>query len=64
MLMKRLRNPQTVAPFIFILPAITIMVVGLIIPVANAFYLSFLIGTWGLPGKQQSSWDLITIAAC
>ena len=49
MLMKRLRNPQTVAPFIFILPAITIMVVGLIIPVANAFYLSFFDWDMGTP---------------
>lgn len=41
MLLKYLRDPQKIAPFIFILPALTVLMVGLIIPVGNAFYLSF-----------------------
>ena len=47
--MKRLKNPQLIAPAIFILPAVVILVVGLIIPVIHAFYLSFFSWDMGTP---------------
>jgi multiple sugar transport system permease protein len=38
-----------IAPFIFILPAVVVLVAGLIIPVANAMYLSFFRWDMGTP---------------
>lgn len=46
---KRLRDSRVIAPFIFILPAVVVLVVGLIIPVANALYLSFFDWDMGTP---------------
>jgi len=52
--MKRIRNPQVIASFIFVFPAVFILVVGLIIPVANAFYLSFFDWDMGTPWETAT----------
>lgn len=38
---KRPRDLSTLIPYLFILPAVAIMAVGLVYPVIQAFYLSF-----------------------
>lgn len=55
MVMKRLKSPQSLAPFIFILPAAAVLVVGLIIPVGNALYLSFFNWDMGTPWESAKS---------
>ncbi len=55
MVIKRLKSPQTWVPFIFILPAVVVLVVGLIVPVANAFYLSFFDWDMGTPWESAKS---------
>ena len=55
MVLKKLRSPQTLIPFVFILPAVVVLVVGLIIPVANAFYLSFFDWDMGTPWESAKS---------
>ena len=51
MFLKKLISRQTLIPLIFIFPAVVVLVVGLIIPVAHAFYLSFF--DWDM----GTSWD-------
>ncbi len=51
MSIKRFRDTRTIAPFIFIMPAVIILVVGLIIPVMYAGYLSFFDWDMGTPWK-------------
>ena len=47
--LKRLRDPRYIAPFLFIFPALVILMVGLIIPVIYAGYLSFFDWDMGTP---------------
>ncbi|NOX52394.1 MAG: sugar ABC transporter permease [Gammaproteobacteria bacterium] len=49
MSIKRFRDARLIAPFIFIMPAVVILVVGLIIPVMYAAYLSFFDWDMGTP---------------
>lgn len=46
---KRFRDPKFIAPFIFISPAVVILVAGLIVPVIYAGYLSFFDWNMGTP---------------
>ncbi len=55
MVMKRVKSPQALAPFVFILPALVVLVVGLIIPVGRAFYLSFFDWDMGTPWESAKS---------
>ena len=55
MVLKKLRSPQTLVPLVFIFPAVVVLVVGLIIPVANAFYLSFFDWDMGTPWESANS---------
>jgi len=55
MVMKKLKSPQTLVPLIFIMPAVVVLVVGLIVPVANAFYLSFFDWDMGTPWESAKS---------
>lgn len=55
MVMKKLKSPQTLVPLIFIMPAVVVLVVGLIVPVANAFYLSFFDWDMGTPWDSAKS---------
>ncbi len=49
MSLKRFRDPRLIAPFIFISPAVILLIVGLIIPVLYAAYLSFFNWDMGTP---------------
>ncbi len=51
MLIKRFRDPRYIAPLIFVMPAVVILIVGLIIPVIYAGYLSFFNWDMGTPWK-------------
>jgi multiple sugar transport system permease protein len=51
-------NSRLVATSIFILPAVVILVVGLIIPVLNAFYLSFFDWDLGTPWESAKYLEL------
>ena len=53
MLTQKLNARQLLIPFLFILPAVTVLVVGLIIPVGNALYLSFF--DWDLGTKWETA---------
>ncbi|KAA3660000.1 MAG: sugar ABC transporter permease [Chloroflexi bacterium] len=50
-----MKSPQTLVPLIFIMPAVVVLVVGLIVPVANAFYLSFFDWDMGTPWDSAKS---------
>lgn len=49
MLKQRMFNLQSFIPIIFILPAVFLLVFGLILPVGQAFYLSFFDWDMGMP---------------
>ena len=61
MLSQRLSS-QKILPFIFILPAVAVLVVGLIVPVGNALYLSFFDWDMGTPWESAEflAWDNYT----
>ena len=46
-----LKDPRKYAPYIFLLPAILLLAIGLLVPLWNAFYLSFF--DW----KMGTPWD-------
>ncbi|MFK7801010.1 MAG: carbohydrate ABC transporter permease [Anaerolineae bacterium] len=48
-MLTRKISAQTLLPYLFILPAVVVLVVGLIIPVGNALYLSFFSWDMGTP---------------
>lgn len=52
MLKKRSFNLQSFIPFIFIMPAVFLLVFGLILPVGQAFYLSFFDWDMGTPWES------------
>ena len=53
MLSSRFKSPQSYVPYLFILPAVAVLLVGLIVPVGNALYLSFF--DWDLGTKWDSA---------
>lgn len=55
MVMKRIKDPQALIPYIFILPAVVVLIVGLVVPVAQAFYLSFFDWDMGTPWESAIS---------
>ena len=55
MVLKKLSPPQALVPFVFILPAVAVLVVGLIIPVAQALYLSFFDWDMGTPWESAKA---------
>ena len=55
MFLKRIKDPQALIPYIFILPAVVVLIVGLIVPVAQAFYLSFFDWDMGTPWESALS---------
>ena len=54
----RLLDQQKLVPLLFIMPAIAVLVIGLIVPVGNALYLSFF--DWDLGTKWETAEFLAT----
>jgi len=52
-MLKRFQKPQDFVPFLFILPAVVVLVVGLILPVGRALYLSFF--DWDMGTSWESA---------
>lgn len=50
---QALRDPRKYAPYIFLLPAVLILVIALIVPLWNAFYLSFFDWDMGTPWESK-----------
>lgn len=46
---KALKNPRTYAAYIFLLPAIVVLAIGLVVPMINALQLSFYDWSMGIP---------------
>jgi multiple sugar transport system permease protein len=47
------KDPRKYAPYIFLLPAVTVLVIGLLVPLWNAFYLSFFEWKMGTPWESK-----------
>ncbi len=58
MVLKRLKSPQALVPFVFILPAVAVLIVGLIVPVGHALYLSFFDWDMGTPWESAQALGL------
>lgn len=50
---RALRNPRTYAAYLFLLPAVAVLAIGLIIPVVNALQLSFQDWSMGTPWSSR-----------
>jgi multiple sugar transport system permease protein len=47
------KDPRKYAPYIFLLPAVAVLVIGLLVPLWNAFYLSFFEWKMGTPWESK-----------
>lgn len=52
-MMQALRDPRKYAAYIFLLPAVTLLLIGLLVPLWNAFYLSFFDWSMGTPWESK-----------
>jgi multiple sugar transport system permease protein len=50
---KMLKDPQKYAPYIFLFPAVGLLLIGLFVPLWNAFYLSFFDWDMGTPWASK-----------